>query len=175
MARTSTIVVMGVAGSGKSAVMAALVERFGWAHAEADHFHPAANVEKMAAGQPLTDADRRPWLEALAAWIGETELAGHDAILTCSALRRAYRDLLRQGRPSLWFAHLVAPRELLAERIERRTGHYMPLSLLQSQLDTLEPLAPDEPGAEIDASGTVEATVARILAARPQPDRPTLL
>lgn len=163
MAQT-TIVLMGITGSGKSAVMHALAERLNWACAEGDEFHSASNVQKMAGGRPLTDADRRPWLEALAAWIGEREAAGTDAIVTCSALRRSYRDLLRDGHPTVWFAHLVAPRELIASRMERRSGHYMPLSLLQSQLDTLEPLDRDEPGAVIDASDGLEATVGRILA-----------
>lgn len=168
MARTRTIVVMGVAGSGKSTAMHALVESIGWACAEGDDFHPAGNVAKMAGGQPLTDEDRWPWLRALAAWIGEQEAAGSNAIVTCSALRRAYRDLLREGHPSVWFAHLVAPAETIAGRFDQRSGHYMPLSLLRSQLDTLEPLGPGEPGTVIDASVDVAEIVAGILAALPK-------
>lgn len=167
MARSTTIVVMGAAGSGKSTVMRALVDRLGWACAEGDEFHPAANVEKMAAGWALTDEDRRPWLQALAAWIAERETAGTNAIVTCSALRRAYRDLLRDGGSSVWFAHLVVPREVLVDRMGRRPGHFMPPSLLDSQLDTLEPLGPGEPGAIIDAGGSVEAAVAQIVAIVP--------
>lgn len=160
---------MGVSGCGKSTVMAELVARLGWPAAEGDDFHPAANVAKMHAGHALTEADRRPWLEALATWIGEREQAAQDALATCSALRRAYRDLLRVGHPSVWFAHLVVPEAVLAARLARRTGHYMPASLLPSQLDTLEPLEPDEPGAEIDADAApaeVAAAVLRALAAR---------
>jgi gluconokinase len=162
--RTTTIVVMGVAGCGKSTVMAALAERLGWPTAEGDDFHSPANVAKMRAGQPLTDADRRPWLEAIASWVGERELAGESAIVTCSALRRAYRDLLRTHRDSLFFAHLVVPPALIADRLERRRGHYMPPSLLTSQLETLEPLGPDEPGAAFAADRAPEEIVADILA-----------
>jgi len=161
---TTTIVVMGVSGSGKSTVMDGLAKHLGWVAAEGDAFHPPANVDKMRAGQPLSDEDRRPWLAAIAAWIGGQEAAGHDAIVTCSALKRAYRDLLRRDHPSVWFAHLVAPVDLLADRVTRRTQHYMPASLLESQLDTLEPLEPDEPGAVIVASGTPRDALAAILA-----------
>jgi gluconokinase len=174
---TRTIVVMGVAGSGKSTVMHALAERLGWVCAEADDFHPAANIARMAAGTPLTDEDRWPWLAALAAWIGEQEAAGRDAIVTCSALRRVYRERLRAGHDSVWFAHLAAPREILAARIEGRRGHYMPVSLLASQLDTLEPLEPDESGITVQAGASVEATVEAVLAAvkaaRPEVDLPS--
>lgn len=163
----TTIVVMGVSGSGKSTVMHALAERLGWPCAEADDFHSPANVEKMRSGHPLTDEDRRPWLAAIAAWIGEQEAAGRDAIVTCSALRRAYRDALRAGHPSVWFAHLAEPEMVLAERLRRRTGHYMPPSLLASQLATLEPLQPDEPGATITAAG-IDETVEEILSRLPR-------
>lgn len=167
MTRSTTIVVMGVAGSGKSTVMHALGDRLGWACAEGDEFHPASNVEKMASGIALTDDDRRPWLEALAAWIGDREEAGANAIVTCSALRRVYRDVLRDGRSSVWFAHLVVPREVLVDRMGRRRGHFMPPSLLDSQLDTLEPLDTAEPGAIIGAGGGVEDLVAQIVAIAP--------
>jgi gluconokinase len=149
---TTTIVVMGVTGTGKSTVMGALADRLGWATAEGDDFHSAANVEKMRSGRPLTDSDRRPWLEAVASWIGERERAGESAIVACSALRRAYRDVLRRDHKSVWFAHLAAPTALIADRLERRRGHYMPPSLLTSQLETLEPLDPDEPGAVFAAN-----------------------
>jgi gluconokinase len=146
---TTSIVVMGVSGSGNSTIAAGLVERLGWDFAEGDEFHPAANVAKMHSGHPLTDEDRWPWLRSLAAWIGEHEAAGKNAVVTCSALKRRYRDVLREGHPSVWFAHVRAAPELIQQRVEARRGHYMPPSLLGSQLDILEPLEPDEPGAQI--------------------------
>ena len=162
--RTTTIVVMGVAGSGKSTVMRALADELGWAMAEADDFHSPANVARMSSGVPLTDEDRRPWLEALAAWIGERERSGENALVTCSALRRVYRDQLRRGHSSVWFAHLVLERAVIADRLEHRRGHYMPATLLASQLDTLEPLEDDEPGAVISARRPPPEIVADILA-----------
>jgi gluconokinase len=164
-AGTTSIVVMGVSGSGKSTVAAELVARLGWEFAEGDEFHPAANVEKMRAGHPLDDDDRWPWLRTLADWIGEHERAGRSVIVTCSALKGSYRDLLRDGHPSAWFAQVTADAELIRRRIESRTGHYMPPSLLDSQLATLEPLQPDEPGAIISGEGSPEAVVAELLAA----------
>jgi gluconokinase len=146
---TTTIVVMGVSGSGKSTVAADLTERLGWTFAEGDDFHPRENVEKMASGRPLDDDDRWPWLRTLAAWIGEQEAAGASAVVTCSSLKRSYRDLLRDGHPSVWFAHVHADPEHIRERVERRSGHYMPPSLLESQLAALEPLGDDEPGAVV--------------------------
>ena len=137
---------MGVAGSGKSTILKRIGERWGWRSAEADDFHPAANVAKMAAGRPLTDDDRWPWLSALADWIGARERAGENGVLTCSALRRAYRDVLRDGHASVRFIHLVAAVETLQTRVEQRLGHYMPASLVGTQLETLEPLEADEPG-----------------------------
>jgi gluconokinase len=141
-----TVVLMGVAGSGKSTVMERMAERFGWPSAEADSFHSAANVAKMSAGRPLTDDDRWPWLRAIATWIGERERHAEAAVVTCSALRRSYRDLLRDGHPSVRFVHLAVDPEVLEQRMAQRRGHYMPASLLGSQLDTLEPLEPGEPG-----------------------------
>ncbi|SNR72629.1 gluconate kinase, SKI family [Blastococcus mobilis] len=162
---TTSIVVMGVSGSGKSTVAAGLVERLGWEFAEGDDFHPPANVEKMRSGRPLDDDDRWPWLRILAAWIGEHERAGTPVVVTCSALKRSYRDLLRDGHPSVWFAHVTADAELLRKRVEQRTGHYMPSSLLESQLATLEPLQPDEPGASISGAGAPADVVAELLRA----------
>ncbi len=160
---TTTVVVMGVSGAGKSTTAAELVRRLGWDFAEGDEFHPRANVEKMRAGIPLTDDDRWPWLRALADWIGEHEREGRSAVVTCSALRVAYRRLLREGHPSVWFAHVSEDPALIRERIEGRTGHYMPASLLDSQLDTLEPLEPDEPGAVVSGSGSPEQVVDELL------------
>ena len=161
---TTTIVVMGVSGSGKSTVAATLVDRLGWEFAEGDDFHPAANVEKMRAGNPLDDDDRWPWLRTLAAWIGEHEKAGRNVVVTCSALKRCYRDLLCDGHPSVWFAHVTADPELIRERMEHRTNHYMPPSLLDSQLATLEPLEDDEPGARISGAGAPASVVDELLA-----------
>jgi gluconokinase len=160
---TTTVVVMGVSGSGKSTVAAGLVDRLGCAFAEGDDFHPPANVAKMRAGMPLDDDDRWPWLRRLAAWIGEHEQAGRNAVVTCSALKRSYRDLLRDGHPSVWFAHVTVDPDLLRQRVQKRSGHYMPPSLLDSQLATLEPLQDDEPGASISGAGTPDAVVEKLL------------
>ena len=162
---TTTIVVMGVSGSGKSTVAATLVDRLGWEFAEGDDFHPPANVEKMRAGHPLDDEDRWPWLRSLAAWIGDHERAGRSVVVTCSALKRSYRDLLRDGHPSVWFAHVTASPELIRDRVEHRTGHYMPPSLLDSQLSTLEPLGDDEPGARVSGAGSPPSVTTELLAA----------
>jgi gluconokinase len=162
--RVTTLVLMGVAGAGKSSVMARLHHRLGWPTLEGDELHPPENVRKMAAGTPLTDADREPWLRRIADWIGEREREGASSLITCSALRRAYRDVLRKGHPSVWFVHLDAPRSALEARMERRTGHFMPASLLASQLATLEPLGRDEPGSTIDATGPIDDIAELILA-----------
>jgi gluconokinase len=166
-----TIVVMGVSGSGKSTVLNQLHDCLGWPAAEGDEFHPPANIEKMRAGHPLTDADRWPWLDAVAAWIGEREAAGSSALVTCSALKRAYRDRLRRDHPSVWFAQLAAPAQVIADRVVHRVHPYMPPSLLGSQLDTLEPLEADEPGAKIPSVGTAQEVVDHLLA-RLEEDRP---
>lgn len=157
------LVLMGVAGSGKSAVMGELARELGWPTAEGDDYHPAANVARMAAGVPLTDEDRRPWLLELATWVGRREAAGENALATCSALRRSYRDLLREGHPSLSFAHLRASPDVLRGRMAGRSGHYMPVSLLDSQLATLEPLEADEPGCTVDADRPLDDVVRQIL------------
>jgi len=161
---TAAIIVMGVSGAGKTSVMRALAARVPLATAEGDDFHDAASVEKMRAGMPLDDDDRRPWLDAIADWIGGREAARTDAVVTCSALKRAYRDRLRDGHPSVWFAHLVAPADVLERRMTRRTGHYMPASLLASQLETLEPLEPDEPGAAFPTDAPPEAVADAVVA-----------
>lgn len=164
---STTIVLMGVAGCGKTTVMAALAERLGWATAEGDSFHSDANVAKMRSGAPLTDADRRPWLESLAVWIGQRESAnggvGEDAVVTCSALKRSYRDLLRDGHPTVRFVHLVAPASLLRLRLGARQGHYMPPELLASQLATLEPLGFDEPGTIVPTEDSPNRVIEALL------------
>jgi gluconokinase len=146
-----SVVLMGVTGSGKSTVLPHLVERMHAAAAEGDSFHSVANVEKMRSGVPLDDDDRWPWLRSIGAWIGDRERDAVDAVVTCSALRRRYRDALRAGHPSVRFVHLLVSSAALEERLAARSGHYMPASLLESQLETLEQLTPDEPGFEIDA------------------------
>jgi gluconokinase len=154
---------MGVAGAGKSSVMAALALRLQWPTLEGDDLHPPANVAKMAAGVPLTDEDREPWLEAVAAWIGDQERARRSSLVTCSALRRRYREVLRRGHPWIWFVHLAAPEAVLRARIDTRSGHYMPASMLDSQLATLEPLGADEPGSTVEALGTPSEIADRLI------------
>jgi gluconokinase len=144
------VVVMGVSGVGKTTVAVLLAERLGLRYAEADDFHPAANIAKMRSGTPLDDADRRPWLLALGGWLGERAADGSGGVITCSALRRGYRDTLRAACPEAWFLHLSGSHDLVAGRIGRRQGHFMPPSLLDSQYAALEPLAPDEAGAVLD-------------------------
>ena len=144
--RPAAIIVMGVSGSGKSTIGALLAEALGWPFADADGFHPAANVAKMAAGQPLTDADRWPWLDAIAAHIGASRTAGQPVVVACSALRRAYRERLRAGHGDLIFLHLAGAPEVIATRQAARQGHFMPPSLMASQFATLE-----DPAAEADA------------------------
>ena len=163
--RPQVAVVMGVSGTGKSTVAALLAERLGWPFAEGDGFHPAANVAKMRAGEPLTDADRRPWLAVVADWIGDRERAGGGGVVTCSALRRSYRDQLRAGNSQVHFLCLTAEPGLLRSRMEQRRDHYMPPSLLASQLATLEPLQPDEPGTELDSAATPDQIVTAAIAA----------
>ena len=159
------VVVMGVSGVGKSTVAKGLSTILGWTFAEGDAFHPEANVEKMASGQPLTDDDRWPWLRNIGDWMSEEIAAGRSGVVTCSALRRGYRDLLREGRPEVVFCHLTADPDLIGERMRHRTDHYMPASMLPSQLASLEPLGPDEPGAAVSTEGEVADVIARALAA----------
>lgn len=154
------VVVMGVSGTGKSTVGRALADQLGMVYGEGDDHHSAANVAKMAAGIPLDDADRLPWLAALAEWTRTQHQAGHSTVLTCSALRRAYRDQLRAAVPEQSvFVHLVAPADVLTARMAART-HFMPATLLESQLRTLEPLGPDEAGGTVDVTLPLEQVVA---------------
>jgi len=137
-------VVMGVTGSGKSTVGAKLAHALGVDFVEGDDYHPLENVKRMAAGIPLTDDDRAGWLRALAIRIREAREAGRGLVLTCSALKRSYRDILRAAAPELQFVFLEGSRELIAERLAGRRGHFMPASLLDSQIATLEEPLPDE-------------------------------
>jgi|1186.fasta_scaffold427690_2 gluconokinase len=159
-----SLVVMGVSGSGKTTVATEVARRLGWEFTEGDDHHPPANVEKMRAGHPLDDGDRRPWLEELARWIGAHEADGRSCVLTCSALKRSYRDILRDGHPSVWFAHVSGPQELITDRVSHRQGHYMPATLVPSQFAILEPLADDEPGRVVPAVGSPEQVVDELLA-----------
>ena len=158
----TTVVLMGVSGVGKSSIAAALHRSLGWTLAEGDDFHPASNVEKMRHGIALDDDDRWPWLGAIATWIGTQESMARDCIVTCSALKATYRDSLRDGHPSVWFVHLTAPRDVIASRLDERVGHFMPPSLMASQLDQLEPLGADEPGVDVAATDSADATAAAI-------------
>jgi gluconokinase len=159
------VVVMGVSGSGKTTIATGIAAAMGWEFAEGDDFHSEANVEKMRSGTPLTDEDRWPWLESIGTWISEKEAAGQSAVVTCSALRRPYRDVLRRDRPHVRFLHVEAPQAVIADRVEHRAGHYMPPSLLPSQLATLEPLAPDEPGVTVTTEGAPDEVLSRCLVA----------
>ncbi|MGH3499004.1 MAG: gluconokinase [Nocardioidaceae bacterium] len=147
------VVVMGVAGSGKTSVGEALAEHDRLDFADADEFHPQDNIDKMAAGHPLDDEDRAPWLEAIGRWLALHERTG--AVATCSALKRRYRDQLRAASPRTVFCHLRGDKGTVEDRVAGRTDHFMPATLVQSQYDTLEPLAPDEVGVEIDLNMTI--------------------
>ncbi len=142
------IVVMGVSGSGKTTIGQLLAARLGVPFEDADSLHSAANVAKMAAGHPLTDADRRPWLASVGRAMAAA--AGTGMVMACSALKRAYRDAIRADAPAARFVELDGSRALLESRVAHREGHFMPASLLDSQLATLEPLASDEPGMRIE-------------------------
>ncbi|MBJ7252270.1 MAG: gluconokinase [Acetobacteraceae bacterium] len=152
--RPAAIIVMGVSGSGKSTIGALLAEALGWPFADADGFHPAANVAKMAAGQPLTDADRWPWLDAIAAHIGASRTAGQPVVVACSALRRAYRERLRAGHGDLIFLHLAGAPEVIATRQAARQGHFMPPSLMASQFATLEDTAEEADAVTVSVSAS---------------------
>lgn len=157
------LVVMGVSGTGKTTVARELTRLLGWDFLEGDDLHPQANVAKMASGVPLTDEDRAPWLDSLAAWTTARHDEGRSTVLTCSALRRRYRDVLRAGAPGTSFAHLVGDPELLLERMTGRSGHFMPASMLRSQLDTLEPLEPDEAGRTFDVADPPDVIAVRVM------------
>jgi gluconokinase len=157
------VVVMGVSGSGKTTVAKGIAVSMHWIFAEGDAFHPEANVEKMHSGIPLTDEDRWPWLRLIGDWMSEQERAGVSSVVTCSALRRVYRDLLREGRPAVRFCHVTAPEAAIAGRLEHRQDHYMPPSLLASQFATLEPLEPDEPGVTVSGEGAQTEVLTRAL------------
>ncbi|MFJ6722893.1 gluconokinase [Streptomyces sp. NPDC091259] len=159
------IVVMGVAGSGKTSVGRLLADALGVPYAEGDTFHPAANVAKIAGGTPLDDSDRWPWLDAVGAWIGGRAAGAGGGVVSASALKRVYRDRLRAADPGVVFVHLTGERSLIEKRLTRRTGHFMPAALLESQLDALEPLQDDEAGVVVDIAGPPEQVARRALTA----------
>ena len=162
------LVVMGVAGSGKSTIAAALSKHLGWACAEADEFHPQANIDKMSQGIPLQDEDRWPWLQEIQNWMTAQARAGHSTVLTCSALKQSYRKLLAEAEGRVVFIHLHGEAALLSERMQGREGHFMPPTLLPSQLATLEPLTVEELDAgslRLDITRTPEDLITAILKA----------
>ncbi|MFF1442571.1 gluconokinase [Streptomyces sp. NPDC058295] len=164
------VVVMGVAGTGKTTIGPLLAARLGVPYAEGDDFHPQANIDKMSAGTPLGDEDRWPWLDAIGGWADAR--AGLGGVVSCSALKRSYRDRLRATAPGVVFVHLAGDRALIEDRMAHRQGHFMPTALLDSQFATLQPLQADEAGVVVDVSGSPEAITARAVAALdafPQP------
>lgn len=156
------LTVMGVSGSGKTTVGAALAQRLRVPFADADDFHPPENVAKMAAGVPLDDADRLPWLHTIGAWLAAHADSG--GVISCSALKRSYRDVLREAAPTQFFVHLDGSPEVVARRVKGRPGHFMPASLVDSQFATLEPLGADENGVALDLDRSVDDLVEDYLA-----------
>lgn len=160
--RPPLVVVMGVSGSGKSTVGAALAQRLRVPFGDADDFHPQANIDKMSAGHALDDDDRRPWLAAIGEWLGH-RAGTTGGVVTCSALKRAYRDQIREAAPDVLFVHLAGSRDVIARRQASRPGHFMPASLLDSQFATLEPLGADENGFALDVAQSVDELVEEYL------------
>jgi carbohydrate kinase (thermoresistant glucokinase family) len=157
------LVVMGVSGCGKSTVAALIASRTGCALAEGDEFHPASSIAAMTSGCPLDDTMRAPWLAAIACWLAKRAARGECAVVSCSALTRAYRDVLRGAGPDVRMVHLAGPYDLVAQRLATRQGHFMPPELLASQYAALEPLAPDEPGITLDLEATPQHIADEVL------------
>jgi carbohydrate kinase (thermoresistant glucokinase family) len=160
----AVLLLMGVAGSGKTTTAELLGERLGWPFRDADSFHPPANVDKMTAGTPLTDEDRWPWLYAIADWMDGVAARGENGIVTCSALKRAYRDVLLTGRNGVALVYLKGDKGIIGERLATRVGHFMPPALLDSQFNTLEEPGPDENPHVIDVHTEPAEVVETILA-----------
>jgi carbohydrate kinase (thermoresistant glucokinase family) len=156
-------VVMGVSGSGKTTIAEAIAQREGWKLVEGDKFHPPANVEKMRRGIPLTDEDRWPWLRAIAAEIDAMRERGESAVVACSALKRAYRDILIGDRPDVVLVYLRGDKDLIAARMAARKGHFMPPALLDSQFATLEEPGPDEHPIIVSVAAPPEAVVDEVV------------
>ena len=161
--KATCLVVMGPSGTGKTTTAKLLSQRLGWKFAEADEFHPKANIDKMSAGIPLNDADRAPWLESIRDWISDEAGMGESTVITCSALKRRYRDTLRDAQARVRFVQLDALQVLIQERVSKRSGHYMPPSLLASQYADFEPLAGDEDGVRVSVDKAPDAVVADAL------------
>ncbi|WP_455358084.1 gluconokinase [Streptomyces sp. SYSU K21746] len=169
MSTPHVIVVMGVAGTGKTTIGPLLAEALGVPYAEGDDFHPPANIARMRAGIPLDDEDRGPWLDAIGAWARSR--AGRGGVVSSSALKRMYRDRLRAAAPDAVFLHLTGARELIERRMAERKGHFMPTALLDSQYAALQPLQEDEAGVAVDVAGTPESITRRAVAALRQLDK----
>jgi gluconokinase len=172
---TRILIVMGVSGSGKSTVALQLAKTLGWQFAEGDDFHPPANIAKMRSGQPLDDGDRMPWLASIATWIDGRREAGEPAIVSCSALKHSYRDLLAAHRSDVLFVYLKGTMEVVSHHLATRAGHFMPASLLPTQFETLEEPTADEHFIAVEASRPVSVIVAEIeayLKSENQPKRP---
>jgi gluconokinase len=157
------LIVMGVSGSGKSTIGVAVAARLGWPFEDGDRFHPPSNVAKMHAGRPLTDEDRWPWLQAIADEIDRACEAGEHAVIACSALKRAYRDVLIHGRNDVRLVYLNGSQPLIAGRLAERKGHFMPPGLLTSQFQTLEPPGEDEQAITVSIDAAVETIVDDVL------------
>ena len=157
------VIVMGPAGVGKTTTAHLLAASLGWPFAEGDRFHPQANIDRMSRGIPLTDADRAPWLAGVRDWISLQADSGHSVVVTCSALKRTYRDVLRGARADVRFVQLLADPEVAAARMTGRTGHFMPPSLLASQFAALESLQPDEAGVRIAAEKPPDIVAAQAM------------
>jgi gluconokinase len=157
------LIMMGVSGSGKSTIADRLAERIGWRSVDGDKFHPASNIAKMSAGHPLTDEDRWPWLKAIAAEIDRSCKADEKAVIACSALKRSYRDVLVHGRDDVRIIYLDGSKQLIAERLAKRRGHFMPSDLLDSQFKTLEPPDDSENPVTVSIDGTPDEIVDHII------------
>lgn len=163
MEKRMHLVIMGISGSGKTTMATALSQRLGWAYAEADEFHSPENITKMTQGIPLTDEDRQPWLTSIQRWVSGKTTEGQSTIVTCSALKRSYREILAAADGDVRFVHLLGEVELIRSRMKTRTGHFMPESLLPSQMSTLQPLQYDENGITVMNVGTPAEVTEEIL------------
>lgn len=163
MSAPPILVVMGVSGAGKTTVGELVAKNLGWPFVDGDDLHPKANIDKMRAGIPLDDADRAPWLAAIGAWMDAQAKAGKPGVIACSALKRAYRDTLRAGRPQVRIVYLRGSQDEIAGRLAHRTGHFWPPKLLASQFADLEPPSPDEHAIVVDIAKTPEAVAKAVI------------